>query len=414
MSMETIKSNLTQNMETIWRVTDLLQKSQNLQETFDIAMTQIIYETKAESGTLWICDENRESITPVILHGPNVKGMKNLKLKYGEGIAGSVVKTGKRVIIQDVKNESGWAKRFDNATGYETRTMLCVPLFANDSCIGTIQLVNRRDGGLFHENDLELCEAIADLFRIAIERKGFYLKDLKIKETLISLENITKNYSMGEIVVEALKEVSIDVYEGELLVILGASGSGKSTLLNLIGGMDQPTSGTITINNRNLSNAGDRELTDYRKHDIGFVFQFYNLIPDLTAGENISIAAELVDSSRDVDEVLEEVGLLHKKNNFPSQMSGGEQQRVSIARALVKRPRILLCDEPTGALDYESGKMIICLLEKIARKFDGTVIIVTHNANFGAIADRVIKMRSGRIVEITTNANPTPAERIEW
>ncbi|MEN6351311.1 MAG: ABC transporter ATP-binding protein [Syntrophomonas sp.] len=219
---------------------------------------------------------------------------------------------------------------------------------------------------------------------------------------------------MGEVTVEALKSTSLEVYEGELLVILGPSGSGKSTLLNLLGGMDQPTSGHIFFQDKDLSHASEKELTMYRRYEVGFVFQFYNLIPDLTAGENVALAAELVSNPLRVEEVLEEVGLSERIDHFPAQMSGGEQQRVSIARALVKKPSILLCDEPTGALDDNTGKVILRLLEKVARERKSTVVIVTHNSAIGAMADRIFKMRSGNLVEMVKNPNPVPAERIEW
>ncbi|MDN5366536.1 MAG: putative transport system ATP-binding protein, partial [Thermacetogenium sp.] len=182
------------------------------------------------------------------------------------------------------------------------------------------------------------------------------------QEVLMSLKNISKTYTMGEVQVEALKETSLDIYEGELLVILGPSGSGKSTLLNLMGGIDRPDGGEVIFDNRSLTNARERDLTLYRRRDVGFVFQFYNLIPDLTAAENVALAAELVAEPLAVDEVLRDVGLFERRDHFPSQLSGGEQQRVAIARAIVKRPRLLLCDEPTGALDYETGKMVLKLL----------------------------------------------------
>jgi putative ABC transport system ATP-binding protein len=249
---------------------------------------------------------------------------------------------------------------------------------------------------------------------LTVEKRGLVMKEMVRRETLIHLEEVTKTYRMGEVLVEALRGVSIDIYQGELLVILGASGCGKSTMLNIVGGMDKVSSGRIVVNNRDLSQANEKELTNYRKDEIGFVFQFYNLVPDLTGGENIALAAELAHNPLSVDEVLQEVGLLHKKDHFPSQMSGGEQQRISIARAIVKRPRILLCDEPTGALDYQTGKSILVLLEKIAHNSGNSVIIVTHNAAFGAMADRVLKMRSGRLIETINNPFPVPAEKIEW
>ncbi|HNX92740.1 MAG TPA: ABC transporter ATP-binding protein, partial [Syntrophomonas sp.] len=213
------------------------------------------------------------------------------------------------------------------------------------------------------------------------------------REELMRFENITKTYDMGEVKVEALKESSFDIWRGELIVILGPSGSGKSTLLNIMGGMDTPDSGQIFFSGRNLSRAGSKELTQYRRRDIGFIFQFYNLIPDLTAYENIALAAELVDDPLPVDEVLEEVGLTERRNHFPAQLSGGEQQRVAIARALVKRPQLLLCDEPTGSLDDQTGKMVLGLLSRVSSKEKMTVVIVTHNTSIGQIADRILRLR---------------------
>lgn len=234
------------------------------------------------------------------------------------------------------------------------------------------------------------------------------------KEILISLIDIKKSYMMGEVAVEALKKTTVDIFKNELLVVLGPSGSGKSTLLNLMGGMDKPTAGQIIYKDKDISHAGDNELTLYRRRDVGFVFQFYNLIPDLTAEENISLAAELVDSSLNVEEVLKDVELGERKNHFPAQMSGGEQQRVSIARAIVKKPQILLCDEPTGALDFQTGKLILALLKQINREKGSTVIIVTHNSAIAGMADRVLKMRSGNIIEIINNSEPLDPERINW
>jgi len=234
------------------------------------------------------------------------------------------------------------------------------------------------------------------------------------RKVLMSLKNIKKTYDMGEVKVEALKESSLDVYEGEMLIILGPSGSGKSTLLNIMGGMDLPTSGEITFNGEKLSKASEAVLTQYRRNQVGFVFQFYNLIPDLTARENVELAAHLVKNPLPIEGTLIEVGLEGRLDHFPSQMSGGEQQRVSIARAVVKNPRILLCDEPTGALDYETGILILGVLKKINQEKGCTVILITHNTAIGDMGDRVVRMRSGEIATVTENPNPLPPERIEW
>lgn len=231
---------------------------------------------------------------------------------------------------------------------------------------------------------------------------------------IMQLAEVSKTYIMGEVTVEALKPSTLDIYEGELVVILGPSGSGKSTLLNIMGGMDLPTEGKILFNGQDFSKADDNTLTLFRRNQIGFVFQFYNLISDLTARENVELAAELVDEPLSVMECLEEVGLEDRSESFPSQLSGGEQQRVSIARAVVKNPRLLLCDEPTGALDYKTGILILSLIRKINQKSGCTVVLITHNTAIGAMGDRVIRMRSGEIADITVNQNPIDPERIEW
>lgn len=234
------------------------------------------------------------------------------------------------------------------------------------------------------------------------------------KDVLMKLERITKTYVMGEVQVEALKETSLDIYEGELLVILGPSGSGKSTLLNIVGGIDLPSGGSVYYGGEDLSRAADARLTLFRRNEVGFVFQFYNLIPDLTAGENVELAAGLVENPLSAAGVLKEVGLADRMGHFPSQLSGGEQQRVSIARAMVKNPRLLLCDEPTGALDHQTGKLVLGLLAGINRDRGSTIIIVTHNTGIGAMAHRVVRMRSGEITEIIENSRPVPPERIDW
>ncbi|HZJ85356.1 MAG TPA: ABC transporter ATP-binding protein [Syntrophomonadaceae bacterium] len=233
-------------------------------------------------------------------------------------------------------------------------------------------------------------------------------------KTILSLVDITKTYTMGEVEVQALRETSLEVYEGEFVVILGPSGSGKSTLLNIIGGMDTPTSGELFFKDIDLSQADDALLTKYRREEVGFVFQFYNLISDLTALENVELAADLVKKSTPPRDVLAQVGLADRLDHFPAQLSGGEQQRVSVARAIVKNPRFLLCDEPTGALDYETSIMILALLKRINRETGCTVLLITHNNAIGDMADRVMRLRSGEIVEVIKNKDPLPPERIEW
>lgn len=230
----------------------------------------------------------------------------------------------------------------------------------------------------------------------------------------IEFNNITKEYKNGETCIRALDQASFQVEKGELAVILGSSGAGKTTALNILGGMDIPTAGQILVDGKDITKYSKKQLVGYRRTDIGFVFQFYNLVPNLTALENVELAAQICSDSLDAGETLEKVGLGERKNNFPAQLSGGEQQRVSIARALAKNPKLLLCDEPTGALDYNTGKQILQLLQDTCRKEGITVLLITHNSALAPMADRLIRFKSGKVIEITQNSNPKPIAEIEW
>ena len=234
------------------------------------------------------------------------------------------------------------------------------------------------------------------------------------QEILMKAENISKLYQMGELEVVAVKKVDLEIYKGEFVVILGPSGSGKSTLLNILGGMDTPTEGNVYMEGENIIGFNDKKLTFYRRDKIGFVFQFYNLMGTLTARENVELATEICQDAMDIDEVMDTVGLEDRKDHFPAQLSGGEQQRVAIARAVAKNADLLLCDEPTGALDFETGIKILKLLKEINQKYNKTVVIITHNVPIGEMADRVIRMRSGEITEIKINDDPIDPERIVW
>jgi putative ABC transport system ATP-binding protein len=231
---------------------------------------------------------------------------------------------------------------------------------------------------------------------------------------LIRLEHAEKVFRMGEVEVSALRDVTLDVVEGELLVVVGPSGSGKTTLLNLIGGLDRATSGAVRFRGRDLAALDGRELGAYRRRELGFVFQFFNLIPNLTARENVMVATEISDDPMGVDEALRLVGLGDRSDHFPAQLSGGEQQRVAIARAVAKNPAVLLCDEPTGALDFDTGKRVLDLLHDVNRRLGKTVVLITHNLAISRMADRVVRMRSGAIVEQRTNPEPASPDDISW
>lgn len=230
----------------------------------------------------------------------------------------------------------------------------------------------------------------------------------------IEFADVKKVYKMGEVEINALNGVNFSVEKGEFVIVAGPSGAGKSTILNILGGMDRPTSGKVIVDNKEINKFSNKELITYRRYDIGFVFQFYNLVQNLTARENLELATQISKNPLDIDRVLEDVGLSHRKNNFPAQLSGGEQQRVAIARAVAKNPLMLLCDEPTGALDYKTGISILGLLKRINREYGKTIFVITHNAPIADMADRVLRMRSGMIIEDRHNENPIPPERIVW
>lgn len=230
----------------------------------------------------------------------------------------------------------------------------------------------------------------------------------------IEFKNIVKSYIMGDVKINASDGVNFEVNKGEFVVIVGASGAGKTTILNLLGGMDSPTSGTIMVDGENVALYDEKQLTEYRRDDIGFVFQFYNLVQNLTAVENVELASQISKNPLDAIDVLDKVGLSHRLQNFPAQMSGGEQQRVAIARAIAKNPKLLLCDEPTGALDYVTGKSVLKLLQDINRKTKKCVILITHNSAIAPMADKVIKVKSGLIESITINKEKKSVEEIDW
>ena len=232
--------------------------------------------------------------------------------------------------------------------------------------------------------------------------------------SLVEFKNVYKRYKMGEITINAVDGISFKIEEGEFAIIVGASGAGKTTVLNILGGMDSCNEGEITVRDRDISKLSDKQLIEYRRHDIGFVFQFYNLVHNLTAKENVELATQICKNPLNSESALEIVGLLERKDNFPAQLSGGEQQRVSIARALAKRPGLLLCDEPTGALDYNTGRQILKQLQETCRNEKMTVVLITHNGAITPMADHIIEMKSGKIVRDVYNENPKNVEEIEW
>ena len=398
--------------QVVWRITELLRDSESLEEALRKSLGEVTDAIGAEAGTIWFYDkEGTNRIHPSFwIGGADLMG---LSLDVGEGIAGAVVKDGESLVVKDCQSDSRWEGRFDKETGFVTKSMICVPLKNKYETIGCIQIINKKDGTLYIDDDITLCENLAMLTAIAIDDKSLNLGFSEKKSVIISLRDVTKTYVDGEIETQVLKGVNLDIFEGEFLVILGESGCGKSTMLNIIGGMDRLTSGTFFFDGKDYSQTGEKELTMYRRNSIGFIFQAYNLMPTLTAEENLNFTGELCPKSMNAAEALESVGLIERRDNYPSQMSGGQQQRVSIARALVKRPRIILADEPTAALDYETSIEVLEVLENVIRT-GTTLIMVTHNEEIAKMANRVIRMKGGVVSEIILNRRPARAKELAW
>ena len=398
--------------QVVWEITRLLQEAESLEDALRTSLGEVVKAVGAEAGTIWFYNSaGDQRIYPSFtIGGADLTGMS---LAAGEGIAGTVVLEGKTTVVKDCQSDERWAGRFDEATGFVTRSMVCVPLINKYEVIGCIQIINKKDGSLYNDADVELCENLAMLTAIAVDEKGLNLGFAEERKAILSLRGVTKSFGSGETEIQVLKGVNLDVREGEFLVILGESGCGKSTMLNIIGGMDQLTGGTFLFDGADYSHVDENALTMYRRNAVGFIFQAYNLMPTLTAKENLEFIGELCQDPMDAEEALKRVGLLDRKDNYPSQMSGGQQQRVSIARALVKKPRLILADEPTAALDYETSIEVLTVLEEVIRA-GTTMLMVTHNEEIAKMANRVIRMKGGVVAEVIVNRHPAAAKELVW
>lgn len=407
--MKNERINYTQ---VVWEITRLLQDAESLEEALRTSLGEVVKAVGAEAGTIWFYNSKGDKrIYPSFtIGGADLTGMS---LAEGEGIAGQVVKEGKTTVVKDCQSDARWAGRFDESTGFVTKSMVCMPLINKYEVIGCIQIINKKDGSLYNDADVDLCENLAMLTAIAIDDKGLNLGFAEEKKSIISLRGVTKVFGQGDTQIQILKGVNLDVREGEFLVILGESGCGKSTMLNIIGGMDKLTGGSFLFDGVDYSNADEKTLTMYRRHSVGFIFQAYNLMPTLTAKENPEFIGELCEDPMDAEDALERVGLLGRKDNYPSQMSGGQQQRVSIARALMKKPRLILADEPTAALDYETSIEVLTVLEDVI-KAGTTMLMVTHNEEIAKMANRVIRMKGGVVAEVIVNRHPAAAKELVW
>ena len=395
-----------------WKIMEQLLEVDRLDDALSGSLEIIVNTLNSEAGAIWLLDPRTDRLSPLFHIGP--ADVSNISVENGQGIEGLVTKTGKSVMVTDAAADPRFDGTVFDDNGLVTQTMICVPLDNLHDVVGCVQIVNKKDGSLYDKAELKLCEQMASLAAITIDEKGLIVDLGEQKEVLATLKDVTKSFPSGDSVLQVLKGVNLEIYKNEFVVVLGESGCGKSTMMNIVGGMDFLTDGALTIEGKDFSHPTDAELTKYRREYIGFIFQAYNLMPNLTALENVQFIAELVKDPMDAREAIAKVGLSDRADNFPGQMSGGQQQRVSIARALVKRPKLILADEPTAALDYTTSIEVLSVVEDIVRHQGATVMMVTHNPEIAKMADRVVKVRNGRIASIKKNLHPVHAEELVW
>ena len=407
-----------------WQIMEQLLEVESLDDALSGSLEIIVNTLNSEAGAIWLLDPKTDRLSPLFHIGP--ADVSNITVENGLGIEGIVTKTGKSVMVTDAASDARFDGTVFDDNGLVTKTMICVPLNNLHDVIGCVQIVNKKDGSLYDEEELQLCERMAALAAITIDEKGLIVDLGEQKEILATLKNVTKEFPSGDGVLKVLKGINLDIYKNEFVVVLGESGCGKSTMMNIVGGMDFLTDGTLTIEGKDFSHPTDAELTKYRREYIGFIFQAYNLMPNLTALENVQFIAELVKDPMDAAEAIDKVGLSARANNYPGQMSGGQQQRVSIARAIVKKPKLILADEPTAALDYTTSIEVLSVIEDIVKNQGATVMMVTHNVEIAKMADRVVKvrggriasikknLRGGRIASIKKNLHPVHAQELVW
>ena len=398
-------------IQAIWDVTDALQDESQMENGLSTTLDILASTVKCENGFAWIQNEKDKRLYVVACSGKN--DVTGVSIEDDQGILGYVYNRQETVIIDDAAKDERFSTNKDEETGCVTNTMIAIPIRTKRGVYGCLQLINKEDG-TFTEHDAMLGSNLAAIVAMDIEDKGYIVKTRVKSDPIISLRNIIKEFPSGEDVLRVLKGIDLDIYEGEFLVILGESGCGKTTMLNIIGGMDSLTDGTITVDGVDFSHPTDDELTVFRRDFIGFIFQSYNLMPNLSALENIEFVAENCVNPIDSRDALEMVKLTDRANNFPAQMSGGQQQRVSIARALVKNPRLILADEPTAALDFQTGQEVLEIVEDIVRNNKKTVVMITHNAEIAKMADRVVKLKNGMISSVRVNMQPVRAIDLSW
>ncbi len=397
--------------KAIGAIQNVISNATTLDDALHGCLKVIVENSGADSAVIWYQDKaGTGKLHPYFWIGP--VDLTRRSHEPGDGAVGRVFVSQKAERLFEFRADQDVETAID-FMGMPVNSMVCVPFSNNIEDLGVIQFVNGPESDPFSDEAADVMEIMAMMAAIAIEENEALSEPWMPGEVVMELRDITREFKNGDVVTKVLKGVNLDVYEGEFLVLLGESGCGKSTLLNIIGGMDQATSGTFSYLGQDLSQASHGELTDFRRDNVGFIFQSYNLMPNLTALQNLKLIAELVEHPMNADEALEVVGLGDRKRNYPSQMSGGQQQRVSIARAIVKNPKIILADEPTAALDYATSIEVLQVMEEII-KSGTTMVMVTHNEEITRMADRVVRMRDGRMHEVTINRHRAQATDLVW
>lgn len=392
-------------VKSAWLIMDELHNAGQMESALQSILEKLANEFSCTEASLWLKHDADKRLYMIASKGN--EDNTGISIAYESELVGKVVLTGESEYIKDCANND-----LTDTPSIYGKNCLAIPLKSPFGSLGCILFVNRKTD--FDQEDIKTLENCAALIALDLDDKGFYFEVDNNRTPIVSLRGVVKEFMSGEEMRRILKGIDLDVYEGELLVVLGESGCGKSTMLNIIGGMDKASEGKLLIEGKDFSDPSESELTDYRRDYIGFIFQSYNLMPNLTALENVRFIAEISKHPMDCEKALEIVGLADRANRYPSALSGGQQQRICIARAIVKNPKIILADEPTAALDFVTGQGVLKAIEKIVKEDKKTVIMVTHNVEIAKMANRVIKLKDGLISSIRTNFHPLSAQDLVW
>lgn len=407
--IKNMDDNLLKNLYTISKLNTAVTNAKTLHEALHNALEIVVKQCNVENTIVWYEDVKGDSVLhPYYWVCPY--DITSKAHRIDEGSVGRVYKKQEaEVYLSYTKGDDKYTDSDFNELNI--KSMVCVPLSNKYDRLGCVQFINEHH--LFTNEEADVLQILSTLIAIEIDENVNLSKEPEVKKVILSARNIVKSFKNGETITKVLKGINLDIYEGEFVVVLGESGCGKSTFLNIIGGLDSADEGTFKYLDKELSNASQDELTAYRRDNIGFIFQSYNLMPNLNAKQNLDLIGELVKNPLNSKEVLNMVGLNDRQTNYPSQLSGGQQQRVSIARSLVKNPRMIFADEPTAALDYETSIAVLESLENVTSN-GTTLIMVTHNAEIAKMADRVVRFRDGKVYEVTRNIHPVKAKDLIW